>query len=457
MSATTSATRLDTDYLVLGAGAMSLAFVDVILAEDPDADLVVVDRRDSPGGHWNDAYPFVTLHQPAAFYGLNSERLGAGGADLASGPEVVAYFKRAMNRFLATGRVRFLSMCEYRGEGRVVSTVDEDRAFEVTARRRVVDGTYMTVEVPVLRPPPYEVDAGVRVVPPNALPRIERPWQRYVVVGAGKTGIDAILFLLDSGVAPERIEWIVSHEAWLWNRSTVQPGVVLKTFTAMVESVIAATDIDDVFLRLEREGVVFRIDPAGLPSKWRCATIDERELNALRRIENVIRLGRVERIGAATIQLESGSVDAAADSLYIDCSANGLGRFEAQPLFSAGRITLQSTFMCQQTFSAALTAHLELSDLTDAKRNRVCRAAPHPESTHDLPSALLVSAQNMIDLHAHMPLWLRRSRLNPIHHDPVGRYLLGTTKLALLQRKALAAMDGMQPELPATSPGRGPR
>src|SRR4051794_12221666 len=114
-------TRLDTDYLVLGAGAMSLAFVDVILAEDPTAQLVMVDRRDSPGGHWNDACPFVRLHQPAAFYGLNSKHLGEGGVDLASGPEVVAYYKRALSHFLATDRVQFLPMCEFQGDGRVVS------------------------------------------------------------------------------------------------------------------------------------------------------------------------------------------------------------------------------------------------------------------------------------------------------------------------------------------------
>src|SRR4051812_49540620 len=93
--------RLDTDYLVLGAGAMSLAFVDVILAEDPTAHLVVVDRRDSPGGHWNDAYPFVRLHQPAAFYGLNSERLGGGGAGPASRPPGGAYSKPALSRLPA--------------------------------------------------------------------------------------------------------------------------------------------------------------------------------------------------------------------------------------------------------------------------------------------------------------------------------------------------------------------
>jgi hypothetical protein len=440
-------TRLDTDYLVLGAGAMSMAFVDVILAEDPKARLVIVDRRDSPGGHWNDAYPFVQLHQPAAFYGLNSRHLGEGGRDLASGPEVVAYYKRAMNHFLATDRVEFLPMCEYSGDGRVVSTMDEDRVVEITARRRVVDGTYMTVEVPFLRPPVYAVDSEVCVVPPNGLPQVDRPRKRYVIVGAGKTGIDAILFLLDAGVDPERIQWIVSNESWLWNRATVQPGVVLQTLTAMVESVAETADIDDVFLRLEREGIVFRIDTSTLPSKWRCATIDERELNALRRVENVVRLGRVQRIDSGEIQLESGTVHTVEDSLFVDCSANGLGKFEPLPLFSHGRITLQSAIMCQQTFSAALIAHLELLDVSDEKRNRLCTAAPHPETKHDLPSSLLLTLQNMINLQAHMPVWLRRSRLNPISHDPLLRYVHGTAKLALLRRKAVASMAAMQPEV----------
>jgi cation diffusion facilitator CzcD-associated flavoprotein CzcO len=70
--------HLDTDDLILGAGAMGMGFADVILAEDPVARIVMVDRLANPGGHWNDAYPFVRLHQPAAFYGLNSTRLGQG-------------------------------------------------------------------------------------------------------------------------------------------------------------------------------------------------------------------------------------------------------------------------------------------------------------------------------------------------------------------------------------------
>jgi hypothetical protein len=436
-------TRLDADYLVLGAGAMSMAFADVILSEHPSARLVVVDRRDSPGGHWNDAYPFVRLHQPAAFYGLNSADLGEGGADLASGPEVVAYYKRAMDRFLATGRVQFLPMSDHQGDGRVVSTLDGDRVAEVTVHRRIVDGTLMKVEVPFVRPPPYPVDPDVSLIPPNELPQVTRPWERYVVIGAGKTGIDAILFLLDEGVSPDRVQWIVSNDAWLWDRASVQPGGVTKTLTAQVESIINATDIDEVFLQLERQGSMCRIDTSVMPSKWRCATIDRRELAALRQVEDVVRLGRVERVRVGEIQLDGGTIDAVEDSLFIDCTANGLAKFEPRPLFSEGRVNLQSVFMCQQTFGAALIAHLELLDISDERRNRVLIPAPHPELKQDLPSTLLTSIQNLINSNRHMPLWLRRSRLNPMHHEAPHRYLLGAGKLTLLQRRAVASVNRM--------------
>jgi cation diffusion facilitator CzcD-associated flavoprotein CzcO len=58
------ATRLETDYLVVGAGAMGMAFVDAVI-DDPEADVIMVDRRPGPGGHWLDAYPFVQVHQPS--------------------------------------------------------------------------------------------------------------------------------------------------------------------------------------------------------------------------------------------------------------------------------------------------------------------------------------------------------------------------------------------------------
>ena len=65
-----------TDYLVVGAGTAGLSFVDSLLDADPTADVVLVDRRSGPGGHWLDGYPFLRLHLPSALYGVESTALG---------------------------------------------------------------------------------------------------------------------------------------------------------------------------------------------------------------------------------------------------------------------------------------------------------------------------------------------------------------------------------------------
>ncbi|MEM8753358.1 MAG: NAD(P)/FAD-dependent oxidoreductase, partial [Pseudomonadota bacterium] len=112
---------IETDYLIVGCGAVGMAFADVVLSET-EADIVIVDRHHMPGGHWNDAYSFVTLHQPSAFYGVSSMELSSGRKDevglnkglheLASGAEVSAYFDKAMRqRFLPSGRVRYFPSC----------------------------------------------------------------------------------------------------------------------------------------------------------------------------------------------------------------------------------------------------------------------------------------------------------------------------------------------------------
>jgi hypothetical protein len=120
------ATRtIETDYLVVGCGATAMAFTDALIAES-DADVVMVDRRHAPGGHWNDAYPFVRLHHPSAYYGVNSLPLGsesierhgpdAGCYERAGAAEICAYYERVMReRLLASGRVRYYPMCEYVG------------------------------------------------------------------------------------------------------------------------------------------------------------------------------------------------------------------------------------------------------------------------------------------------------------------------------------------------------
>ena len=73
--------HIETDYLVIGAGASGLAFTDALVDEAPEVEVTMVDRRSEPGGHWRDAYPFIRLHSPSAYYGVNSMRLGQDKID----------------------------------------------------------------------------------------------------------------------------------------------------------------------------------------------------------------------------------------------------------------------------------------------------------------------------------------------------------------------------------------
>src|SRR5258708_21359910 len=150
---------IEADYLVVGAGAMGMAFVDT-LASETDASIVVVDRNHQPGGHWTLAYPFVRLHQPSAYYGVNSRDLGsdtidqgglnAGYYELAGGAEVCAYFDAVMQQqLLPSGRVTYLPMSEYLGDCRV-RTLGGDE-IRVSARPAVT--THGNIVVPSLPPP----------------------------------------------------------------------------------------------------------------------------------------------------------------------------------------------------------------------------------------------------------------------------------------------------------------
>ena len=109
--------NMECDYLVIGAGVNGMSFVDELLHSSTDLTFIIIDKHAHPGGHWNDSYDFVTLHQPAQYYGVKSLPLASSGTsnDLSSHNELRGYFERVMKNFLSTGRVRFFPQCEYKG------------------------------------------------------------------------------------------------------------------------------------------------------------------------------------------------------------------------------------------------------------------------------------------------------------------------------------------------------
>ena len=174
---------LDTDYLVVGAGAAGMAFTDALLAHS-DATVTIVDRRHAAGGHWIDAYPYVRLHQPSTFYGVSSVPLGedaidtvgtnAGFYELAVADQIRAYYARVMQRhFLPSGRVRDLPQSDYLGYGRFVCRLS-NKATRVRVRRKLVDTTYIDGVIPATSAPPFQVADGVRWAPAGGIAGLQR-------------------------------------------------------------------------------------------------------------------------------------------------------------------------------------------------------------------------------------------------------------------------------------------
>jgi hypothetical protein len=443
-------TPIATDYLVIGAGAIGMAFADTLLT-DTDAEIVMVDRHHRPGGHWNEAYPFVRLHQPAAQYGVNSRELSHGMKDsvglnagmygLSSGAELVAYFDQVMQqRFLPSGRVRFLPMSQVVGSYEVESLVTGARQ-PVQVRKKVVDGTYSRMQVPAITPPRYSVAPGVRCVPLNELARLTQPQAGYVVVGAGKTGMDACIWLLEHGVDPGHIRWIMPRDSWVLNRANIQSGdeFFMNTWGAMtrqLEAVIAAEGVQDLMLRLEAAGEWMRIDPGVMPTVYHGAILSQAELAELRRIRDIVRLGHVKAVDADQIHLEQGSIPMRPDTLVVDCSAAGIPSVETVPVWAGNRITPQWLRSFGTVFSAALIAHVEATFDDEAEKNALCTPMSPPTLATDWLRMLDVSMKNQQrwSRHPQLQQWLAASRLNSMFHS-AGRIRPDEAeKIALMQR-----------------------
>ncbi|MEM8617711.1 MAG: NAD(P)-binding protein, partial [Pseudomonadota bacterium] len=356
--------HIEVDYLIVGAGAMGMAFADTLLAET-DKTMVIVDRHAKPGGHWNDAYPFVTLHQPSAYYGVSSRELSTGRIDqtglnkglndLATLPQLMAYFEAVMGeQFLPSGRVRYLPLCNHLGGGVVEAVLGKAR-YQITVREKIVDATWLKTTVPSTHEPNFDVASGVNFMPLNELPKLAEAPSDYVVIGGGKTGIDAIIWLLEYGVDPATIRWIMPRDAWLFTRETTQPGAAYFEATIgaqanLMQAVAEAETVPGLFLRLEQAGIFTRIDPSITPKMMHGATISQPELEALRSVKHVLRKGRVVRIGPNHFELEQGREPCGPDTLFIDCSARAVGNMQVRPVFEDDTIYLQTVRTVQPVF-----------------------------------------------------------------------------------------------------------
>eukprot|EP00090_Calanus_glacialis_P021792 TRINITY_DN3361_c0_g1_i3.p1 TRINITY_DN3361_c0_g1~~TRINITY_DN3361_c0_g1_i3.p1 ORF type:complete len:480 (-),score=120.89 TRINITY_DN3361_c0_g1_i3:15-1286(-) len=388
-----------------------------------DTKIVMVDRRAKPGGHWNDAYDFVRLHQPSYSYGVSSMVLGSNDKDLCSKPQLLAYFELALKKMVETGRLVFLGQCEYQGEGRIVSLLDDGLEYEVSVKKKTVDATYLNTSVPSTNPPKYKISADISLVPINGLTRIQKAWKNYVVIGAGKTGIDAVLYLLDMNVAPDKIIWIMPNDSWLYNRAIAALENVVDYVRDLSLAVNESESFKEMVLKLEKHGFLLRLDETRWPTKFKCATVSIEEFNKLKEIKNIVRQGRVSEIHADKIIFEDGtSYTTSVSNLHVDCSADGLVTRPPAPIFQGKKIILQAVSQCQQVYSASVIAALEVrAEDNDEKRNAILKPIPHPEYIEDFMRAFIDTQENEQRnvKEGSGFLWSRNNRLGLLHHLPV--------------------------------------
>ena len=463
---------LHADYLVIGAGAAGLAFTDSLITES-DAEVIIVDRRDAAGGHWNDAYPFVQLHQPSLYYGVNSMTLGdevieptgreAGMYTRATGADIRAYFGCVMNeRLVRSGQVTFYPNCVY-GGGRRFESILTGETYHVKVRKKVVDATYLSPSIPATTPPPFDVSAGVACVPVNGIADLADQPERFVIIGAGKTAMDACVWLLEHGVDPERIQWIKPREAWVRNRRFTQSGelvgTLLEGIALQMESAAHAESEDDLFARLDDAGQFRRVDESERPTMYKSATIAEWELELLRNIADVVRLGHVKRIERDRIVLERGVVPTKPSHLHVHCAAEGLRRPPAVPIFADDRITLQPVRTGLIPFNAALVGFVEAHREDTIEKNRLCPPNPLPHTALDWARTTLVQmrADRAMSKESDIQAWLERARLNPMRGirgragDPAVQ--LASRRFAESVGPGLARLDQLVEQAGARGPG----
>lgn len=427
----------ETDYLVVGAGAMGMAFTDALI-DHADVHVTVVDRRHTASGHWQDAYPFVQLHQASVFYGVASTVLGSGTIqdrgpetglqERARQSEIQAYYDDVLHRrFLGSGRVTFLGGCEYHTDGasNFVTSRVSGETVEVNVRRRVVDATYLAPTIPATTPPPFGVADDISAMAINDLARLDAAASDYVIVGSGKTATDGIIWLLANGVPPDRIVWVRPRDPWMLNRAVVQPDPVV-ALGLVADTMAAAADaesLDDLFLRLEAAGVMLRIDRDVTPTMAKTPTLGSWELDLLRTVEHVVRLGHIKHVTRNEIVLEGGSVPLAPGSLIVHCAASGLQYPPLVPLWGPDTIRLQTIRAGFPCFCAALAGYVEATRDDDRERNRLCPPNTLPDNTASWATMQVrgALAARTYGAEPDIAAWANGCALNPARIQPSQR------------------------------------
>ena len=240
-----------------------------------------------------------------------------------------------------------------------------------------------------------------------------------------RTATDGIIWLLANRVPPSRITWVRPRDPWMLDRAVVQPdpAVAVGLAADTMAAAGAAESLDDMFLRLEAAGVMLRVDRDVTPTMTKTPTLARWELDQLRSIEDVVRLGHVQHVTRREIVLEQGSVPRPPGSVVVHCAASGLRYPPLVPIWSPDKIrlfTIRAGFPC---FNAALAGYVEATRDDDRDRNRVCPPNTLPDTPQSWAAMQLrgALATRAYGAEPDIAAWANGCALNPARIEPAQR------------------------------------
>ena len=144
------------------------------------------------------------------------------------------------------------------------------------------------------------------------------------------------------------------------------------------------------------------------------------ELEHLRTIEDVVRLGHIRDVAPGRITLADGSVQVAKDALVVHCAASGLKYPKPIPIWGESAITLQAVRAGFPCFGAGIAGYVEATRDDDAEKNRLCPPTPYPNSLAEWANmnALGTRATMSFNSEPDIKAWADRVALNPARIPP---------------------------------------
>jgi hypothetical protein len=279
-----------------------------------------------------------------------------------------------------------------------------------------------------------------------------------VIVGSGKTATDACVWLLDNGVDPDAICWVRPRDPWMLNRAVVQPNpaVFIGMAADIMEAAAEAASPDDLFFRLEDADVMVRIDRSVTPTMANTPTLARWELDRLRSIDAVVRLGHLQRVEPKRLVFDEGEVATAKDAVIVHCAAPGLPHPPLVPIWGREAITLQLIRTGFPCFGAALAGYVEGNLDDDEEKNRLCPPSPYSSTPTDWARMQVLGGRASLAFASQPDIkaWADRVSLNPARIPPELAGSAELTAAAERFRKGVGAGMARMAELAGMSKKR---